>query len=84
MGGVSSEVIIKQERRPCYVKKPNTNKGDVKGMFHCWVKEKGQTMYSPEVTKALVEYENGTMHKVMPEVVRFVDGGDFDKTCFSE
>ena len=66
-------------RRPCEV----TGKGKpaVKGFFHRWATEAytidpvlinrqpGQIMY----TKALVEFEDGTVHMIDPARIRFTD-----------
>ena len=66
-------------RRPCEL----TSKGEktIKAYFHRWITEAytidpvligrtpGQIMY----TKALVEYEDGTMHAVDHQKIRFTD-----------
>lgn len=56
---------------------------DHNALFHQWIKEEYTVAPSPFVggdnggqyshTYALVEYENGTIHKVEPEYIRFID-----------
>ena len=76
---MESYITIRYETRPCYVQRVNKVQRDTKAMFHCWIQEKGKTMYGATETKALVEYENGTMHLVKPEMIRFTDGGNFNE-----
>lgn len=71
-------------QRPCLV-------NGRRAIFHCWsvmarcVPPKGMTEEETEerfqhtTTRALVEYEDGTMGRPWPSEVRFLDGGVFDK-----
>ena len=68
--------------RPCMV-------GDRRAIFHRWVNSANPVLprgvevtensryYQFRRTEALVEYEDGTVARVYPSEVRFVDGGDF-------
>lgn len=57
---------------------------DVKALFHCWSYRSEVVGESPlrgghpggqiSDTFGLVEYEDGTMHEVKPQNIRFVDG----------
>ena len=57
---------------------------DVKALFHCWSYRSEVVGESPlrgghpggqiSATFGLVEYEDGTMHEVEPQNIRFVDG----------
>lgn len=57
---------------------------DVKALFHCWSYRSEVIGESPlrgghpggqiSATFALVEYEDGTIHEVEPQNIRFVDG----------
>ena len=57
---------------------------DVKALFHCWSYRSEVVGESPlrgghpggqiSATFALVEYEDGTIHEVEPQNIRFVDG----------
>lgn len=57
---------------------------DVKALFHCWSYRSELVGESPlrgghpggqiSDTFGLVEYEDGTMHEVKPQNIRFVDG----------
>ncbi len=72
-------MMFYDDRRPCEL----TAKGKpaIKAFFHKWITEAytidpvlvsrtpGQIMF----TKALVEYEDGTMHTVDPQKIRFTD-----------
>lgn len=59
-------------------------KQEFKGLFHCWSYRSEVVGESPlrgghpggqiSATFALVEYEDGTMHEVEPQNIRFVDG----------
>lgn len=69
--------------RPCMV-------GDRRAIFHRWVNSANPVLprgvdvtensryYQFRRTEALVEYEDGTVARVYPSEVRFVDGGGFD------
>lgn len=69
--------------RPCLV-------NGRRAMFHCWsimaraVPPKGMTeeetdeRFQYTTTRALVEFEDGTMGRPWPSEIRFIDGGNFD------
>ena len=74
-------------RRPCSV-------AGQKAMFHCWSHESwpvgpsllvgGHSGGIVAKTLGIVEFENGTINKVEPESIIFVDGGAFDEVSFGE
>ncbi len=59
-------------------------KQEFKGLFHCWSHRSELVGESPlrdghpggqiSATFGLVEYEDGTMHEIEPQNIRFVDG----------
>ena len=71
--------MLYDNRRACEV--ASKDKPTVKGFFHRWITEAytidpvlagrqpGQVMY----TKALVEFEDGTVHMIDPSRIRFTD-----------
>lgn len=81
----SSEIIIRHERRPCYV-------DGKRAMFHTWSQQSDIFAPSPMVgghpggtvsrCVGIVEYENGKVEKVMPNEIRFADGGEFSERVF--
>ena len=76
MAALSSEIIIKQELRPCIA-------NDKKALFHRW--NERREIIAPSLLKGghgggvlqavfgLVEYEDGTMAEIFPENIRFLD-----------
>ena len=74
-------------RRPCLV-------DGKKAMFHCW--SNISNLVSPSAlfggdvggtvskTLGIVEFEDGTVTRVLPESIRFVDGGGFDEVYYGE
>ena len=85
----ASEIIIKQERRPCWV-------NGRRAMFHQWAnsaravvprgmtEEDTQERYQYHSVRGIVEYEDGTMDRAWPSEIQFADGGDFDAWCWEE
>ena len=76
------EMHIKFVRRPCLV-------DGMKAFWHQWqtktmdaAYEDGRLVKTIEETVGLVEYEDGTMHEMPIESIRFVDGGEFAETAF--
>lgn len=76
------DIQIKFMRRPCLA-------DGVKAFWHQWqtkttdaVYQDGQLLKTIEETVGLVEYEDGTMHEIGIELIRFVDGGEFAETDF--
>lgn len=76
------DIQVKFLRRPCMA-------DGVKSFWHQWqtktvnaVYEDGRLLKTIEETVGLVEYEDGTMHEVPVESIRFVDGGEFAETSF--
>ena len=75
-------------KRPCIVK------GDTKALFHCWFQV--SEIVAPSVRKGghaggvisgvlgLVEYEDGTVHKILPENIQFLDNNIFNDYDFEE
>ena len=86
MAALDGKITIERELRSCMVKIPkrvkkhiakpaNTITGEmtlyteesereIKTLFHCW---------HPVTGNAIVEYEDGTIHEVEPQNIRFVD-----------
>lgn len=82
MSALDGKITIERELRPCIVHIPEqkvlcrkasesfpherviAHAQDIKALFHCW---------HPETGSAIVEYENGTVGRVAPESIRFVD-----------
>ena len=70
--------------RPCYAR-------GRKALFHRWVNSAHPVLPRGEEpsensryfqfrrTEALVEFEDGTIGRIFPSNLQFVDGGDFDK-----
>lgn len=56
-----------------------------KGFFHCWCHDAfiansyiiGESLGQITSTYGLVEYEDGTIHKVLPECIKFIDRVDY-------
>ena len=78
-------VITEPDRkRPCLVR-------GRRAIFHRWVNSahpllprdmepgKNARYYQFRRTEALIEYEDGTVARVFPSDIQFIDGGDFDK-----
>lgn len=71
-------------------KRPCLERGR-RAIFHRWINsahpllprgmEPGENAryFQYRRTEALVEYEDGTMARVFPSDIQFIDGGDFDK-----
>ena len=80
MSALDGKITIERELRPCIADIPaeieTYPKGEYlarriiepaheeKALFHCW---------HPVTGKALVEYEDGTIHEAEPTHIRFVD-----------
>lgn len=78
-------VITEPDRqRPCLAR-------GRRAIFHRWVNsahpllprgvEPGENAryYQYKRTEGLIEYEDGTVARVFPSDIQFIDGGDFDK-----
>lgn len=75
------------EYRPCYVY-------GRKAIFHRWANDARPTLPNGETpgensryyqfrsTKAIVEYEDGTVGRVWPNEVKFADGGHFQEYMY--
>ena len=75
-------IMQEQEYRPCYVR-------GRRALFHRWANDarpalpKGQEVdentryFQFRSTKALVEFEDGTVDRVWPNEIQFADGGHF-------
>ena len=64
MAGFSSEIILKEELRPCFVE----NK---KALFHKWVHIKN--LLGQEFENGIIEYEDGQVEEVKPNDIKFID-----------
>ena len=64
MASLNSEIIIKPELRPCFVK-------DKKALFHKWVHTKN--LLGQEFEVGIVEYENGQVEEVTSNNIKFCD-----------
>lgn len=79
----NSEIKITVERRPCFAK-------GKRAMFHRWAdaarpvvprgmeETETQERYQHYTVRAIVEYEDGTINRVWPSDIVFVDGGGFE------
>lgn len=78
--------IFKDHRRPCFIR---GRKGELtKAFFHCFVSESEPIAPSIRVgghpggllqlTYAIVEAEDGQVHKLCPTSIIFNDGGGFE------
>lgn len=65
MANVGTDIIIKQEYRPCLVK-------GKKALFHKWL-TKYDLIYKSEHVKGLVEFENGHVGEFKSEDIQFCD-----------
>lgn len=82
LSNLTYDIQIKFIRRPCLA-------DGVKAFWHQWQTKTTDAIYTDgrlvktiEETVGLVEYEDGTMHEVPVESIRFVDGGEFAETAF--
>ncbi len=64
MAGFSSEIVMKQELRPCFV-------DGKKVLFNKWAHIKN--FFGQEFEVGIVEYENGQVEKVEPNNIKFCD-----------
>ena len=79
--------LVGFERRPCTI-------DGRRAIFHQWINRASVVPPSMIVNRhkggqiwqvlGLVEFEDGHMEEVIPEAVRFADGGDFGDTAFRE
>ena len=79
--------LVGFERRPCTI-------DGRKAIYHQWIYR--ASVVPPSMTAnghkggqicqvlGLVEFEDGHMEDVIPEAIRFADGGDFGDTAFRE
>ena len=86
MATLDGKIAIKSGLRPCIIRIPDKKKQfkEIKALFHCWdfrsevIGESylrgGHPAGQISATFAIVEYEDGTIHEVEPQNVRFVDG----------
>ena len=85
MAALDGKITIERGLRPCIVRIPDKKKQfkEMKALFHCWdfrsevIGESylrgGHPAGQISATFAIVEYEDGTIHKVEPTSIRFVD-----------
>lgn len=78
MASLDSEIIIKQELRPCVVK---YEKCDEKGLFHKWIQI--PNLLRDKITVGLVEFEDGTMDEVPISKIKFIDN-KIKEFCFEK
>lgn len=81
MAGLGGKIEIGIEYRPCIVK--TGKETETKALFNCWSHRSELCDASPMIgghpggqvsaTFAIVEYEDGTVHEVEPQNIRFVD-----------
>lgn len=66
--------MFTDHRRPCFIRGA---KGKLsRAFFHCFVSE-SEPISPCQLTYAIVETENGQVHKINPTSVIFNDGGRF-------
>lgn len=88
MASFGSEIIVRTERRPVWLK------DGAKGIFLCW--NNRAEIVPPSVmvgghsggvisgALAVVELENGSVIEQYPTDIKFADGGDFRETYWKE
>ena len=80
----AGEITIRVERRPCVV---HTGEGGIRGMFHRWADYarphtaalRSDTSGQYWDVYGLVEYEDGSMHYIEPNMIQFVDHSEFSE-----
>ena len=65
MASVGTDIIIRQEYRPCWV-------NGKKGLFHKWLVKK-DFICQNEYAVGLVEFENGSIEEIKSERIYFSD-----------
>ena len=88
-----ANIDIHYPLRPCYMTRSFREGTKVKALFHCWVHESNVIPPSPlkgghaggvvATTLGLVELEDGSVVKVYPEDIQFLDS-KFDEYSFPE
>lgn len=83
------KITVTQERRPCIV-------NGRRAMFHRWadnarpvtprgIEEKEPAdHYQLHTVGGIVEYYDGTVERVWPSDIRFIDGGGFEEIVWPE
>lgn len=63
MTALNSKILITEQLRPCLV-------NGKKALFHRW----GETtdIFMKQITKGIVEYEDGTVARVFPNEINFI------------
>lgn len=71
-------------QRPCFVSIMGKQE---KGLFFDFVERQSYDFAANVPIKrtfALVEMEDGSVKEVLPDVIQFIDGGDFDLFCWGD
>lgn len=91
MAQLSQTIEITDRHRPCWYR---GEKGLSKAIFHRWVEDRqmvaanllegGHPGGCIAATFALIETENGTMRKVAPDKIQFIDHSEFSEYAWGE
>ena len=91
MAQLPNTIEITDRHRPCWYR---GEKGLSKAIFHRWVEERQRVAASLfeggypggciAATFALIEIENGTMRKVAPDKIQFIDHSEFSEYSWGE
>ena len=91
MAQLPNTIVITDLHRPCWYRGAS---GLYKAIFHRWVEEKqlvaanlfgdGNPGGCIAATFALIETENGTMRKVAPDKIQFIDHSEFSEYAWGE
>lgn len=89
MAMFSQKVTIEQERRPCIV-------NGQRAMFHRWAdsarpvtprgieEDETSERYQLHSVHGIVEFEGGTVQRVWPSEIRFIDHSEFEAYVWPE
>lgn len=89
MAMFGQKVTIEQERRPCIV-------NGRRAMFHRWVdsarpvtprgieEDETSERYQLHSVHGIVEFEDGTVQRVWPSEIRFIDHSEFEAYAWPE
>ena len=89
MASIPMTITITTEKRPCLV-------NGRRALFHRWadsarpVVPRGIEEIDPETryqcwnVHGIVEFEDGTVQRIWPSEIQFVDGGDFDQIAWPD
>lgn len=79
MASLQSEIIIKNEYRPCFIDLKDGR--ERKALFHKWIMK--EDLFKKQYAMGLVELENGKVLEVYYSQIRFIDN-KIKEYCFEE